>query len=288
MPTSTPIAVRRESAAAPATAPPRPGLFGPMNPPIASWRGRTVWIVGASSGIGRATAQALHAAGARVAVSARNAAALDAFCTEHPGSIALPLDVTDAAAVQAATQSLLAQTGRIDLLMFCAGHYRELRATDYDSAQMHQHLAVNYIGGLNLLASCMPAMLQAAAVGEPGHISLVGSVAGYRGLPKALGYGPTKAALASLAETLYLDLADRSMGVSLICPGYVDTPLTAQNDYTMPALITPQQAADHILAGWASGAFEIHFPKRFTRWLKAARLLPYRLYFPLVRKLTGL
>jgi NAD(P)-dependent dehydrogenase (short-subunit alcohol dehydrogenase family) len=285
---SNPILVRRESAATPPTAPPRPGLFGPMNPRLAQWRERTVWIVGASSGIGRATASALHAAGARVAVSARNAAALQAFCAEHPGSIALPLDVTDATAVQAATDALLAQTGRIDLLMFCAGHYRELRATEYDSADMHRHLAVNYVGGLNLLASCMPSMLQAAASGAPGHISLVGSVAGYRGLPKALGYGPTKAALASLTETLYLDLADRGIGVSLICPGYVDTPLTAQNEYTMPALITPEQAADHILAGWAAGDFEIHFPKRFTRWLKVARVLPYRLYFPLVRKLTGL
>jgi short-subunit dehydrogenase len=121
-----------------------------------------------------------------------------------------------------------------------------------------------------------------------GHISLVSSVAGWRGLPNGLAYGPTKAALTHLAETLYLDLQDCGVGVSVINPGFVATPLTAQNNFTMPALITPEQAATAMLKGWAQGAFDIHFPKRFTLWLKLLRVLPYRSYFALVRRLTGL
>jgi short-subunit dehydrogenase len=114
----------------------------------------------------------------------------------------------------------------------------------------------------------------------------VSSVTGYRGLPTALGYGPTKAALINLAETLYLDLKDKGVGVSIINPGFVQTPLTAGNHFNMPALITPQQAAVEILRGWARGAFEIHFPKRFTLWLKLLRILPNRLFLYLVAKAT--
>ena len=112
--------------------------------------------------------------------------------------------------------------------------------------------------------------------------------AGYGGLPKSMAYGPTKAALINLAETLYLDLHNKNIGVSLICPGFVDTPLTAQNKFNMPALITPDEAAQEILKGWANGEFEIHFPKRFTQWMKAIKMLPYRLYFPAIKKFTGL
>jgi NAD(P)-dependent dehydrogenase (short-subunit alcohol dehydrogenase family) len=111
-------------------------------------------------------------------------------------------------------------------------------------------------------------------------------VAGYRGLPNSLAYGPSKAALIHLAETLYLDLKDKGIGVSLINPGFVETPLTAHNTFKMPALITPQVAAVAMLKGWARGAFEIHFPKRFTLWLHLLRLLPYRLYFALVGRVT--
>ena len=121
---------------------------------------------------------------------------------------------------------------------------------------------------------------------QQGHISLISSVAGFRGLPLSLAYGPTKAALINMAETLYLDLQPHGLGVSLINPGFVDTPLTAQNDFHMPALISPDEAAQSILRGWSRGEFEIHFPKRFTRVLKLLRLLPYRLYFPIIRRIT--
>ncbi len=257
--------------------------LSPLNPPLVDWRGRSVWLVGASSGIGLACAKALHALGAKVCVSARQADLLQAFVEQHPGSMALPLDVTDAAALKAAAQQVQSQQG-LDVVVYCAGVYQALRATEFNLARMEQHMSVNYHGALFLLDAVLPTLL---AQGK-GHLSWVSSVAGYRGLPQSLAYGPSKAALTHLAEALYLDLHDSGLGVSVINPGFVETPLTAQNQFTMPALITPAQAAQHILQGWKDGLFEIHFPKRFTRWLQLLRILPYRWYFSLVRRATGL
>ena len=258
-------------------------IFSPLNPAIDDWRGRTAWIVGASSGIGRAVASALHARGAKVFVSARSDAALTQFVQEHPGAQALPVDAGDAQAVKLAAQSILAQ-GKLDMVFYCAGYYRELRATEFDLAQMLAHQQVNYVGVLHVLDAVLPALLSQRS----GHISLVSSVAGFQGLPKSLAYGPTKAALINLAETLYLDLHDSGIGVSLVNPGFVETPLTAGNEFKMPALITPQEAAREILAGWDRGRFEIHFPLRFTLWMKALQLLPFGIYQSVIRRFTGL
>lgn len=252
-----------------------------LNPRLNHWHGKTVWLVGASSGIGAATAHALHGLGARVVVSARQTALVHEFVRTHPGSQALSLDVTDTKAVNAAAAMLLTQ-GPLDCVVYCAGHYQAMRADKLNLADMKRHVDVNYIGALHVLDAVLPALL---ARGQ-GHISLIGSVAGYRGLPNSLAYGPTKAALINLAETLYLDVRHHGLGVSLINPGFVQTPLTAGNNFTMPALLTPEQAAQAILKGWARGVFEIHFPKRFTLWLQALRLLPYRLYFALVTRAT--
>jgi NAD(P)-dependent dehydrogenase (short-subunit alcohol dehydrogenase family) len=264
-------------------------LLRSFNPPITDWRGQRVWVVGASSGIGLATAEALIARGASVMVSARGAAALERLVVQHtrtgepPAVQAWPLDVTDANAVAAAARAILLQ-GPLDLVVYCAGHYREMRATGFDLAEMNRHLAINYTGALNVLDAVLPALIARGA----GHISLISSVAGFRGLPKSLAYGPTKAALTNLAETLYLDLEPLGLGVSVVHPGFVQTPLTAQNRFEMPALITPDQAAAAMLDGWVAGDFDIHYPKRFTRWMKLLRLLPYRAYFPAVRRFTGL
>ena len=259
----------------------------PLNPPITDWRGQRVWLVGASSGIGRAVASLLHARGAQVCVSARQQALLDAFVREHPGSQALALDVTDAQAVAGAAQQLLAG-GLLDLVCYCAGHYRPMSAGALDLPELLQHQSVNVTGALQVLAAVVPALLQAAGAGRAPHLSLVASVAGWRALPQSLAYGPTKAALINLAEALYLDLHDLGMGVSVINPGFVATPLTAGNDFTMPALISPEAAAAAIVQGWERGHFDIHFPKRFTRVMKLLRVLPYRWYFPAVRRFTGL
>lgn len=257
------------------------------NPPITDWQGRRVWLVGASSGIGLATASALHQRGARVTVSARNAEALQAFVQQHPGSRGLALDVTQRDQVQhVATQVMGA--GPLDMMLYCAGYYQPMRATQLRLESLLQHLQINYVGALHVLDAVLPGMIAAARAGRPGHLSLVSSVAGYRGLPNSLAYGPTKAALIHLAETLYLDLQDLGLGVSVVNPGFVATPLTAQNDFAMPALISPEQAAQAMLQGWRHGEFDIHFPKRFSRVMKLLQYLPYPVYFPLVRRFTGL
>jgi len=263
-----------------------------LNPRITSWAGRTVWLVGASTGIGRATASLLHGKGARVIVSARSAATLDAFVAAHPGSVAIALDATDRAAMKAAAERIVHTHGRIDLALYCAGTYRAMRATAFDYEVAVQHVQVNYVGALAMLDAVLPVVLKQARNKDStlgaGHISLVSSVAGYRGLPQSLAYGPTKAALINLAETMHMDLEPQGIGVSVINPGFVETPLTAQNNFHMPALTTPEDAAKAIVQGWERGLFEIHFPKRFTLWLKGLRLLGYGAYFAAVRRSTGL
>lgn len=259
----------------------------PLNAPIQDWRGQRVWLVGASSGIGLACAKALHAAGAQVIVSARDLGTLSewaATCKSQGLPVELlSLDVTDALQVKYVARQVAAG-GKIDFLLYCAGHYRAQRATDFDLTDMLRHQDVNYNGLLRVLDAVLPMFLQQGT----GHISVVSSVAGWRGLPNGLAYGPTKAAVTHVAETLYMDLQDKGIGVSVVNPGFVATPLTAQNNFQMPALLSPEQAAEAMLAGWSQGLFDIHFPKRFTGWLKLMRLLPYRAYFALVRRFTGL
>ncbi len=255
-----------------------------LNPGIKDWNGRVVWLVGASSGIGLALAEQLAAQGAKVAVSARQAEPLQRFVHTHPGGLALPVDVTEPEAVARAAGLLRQHYGRLDHVVYCAGHYRAQRATAFDLADMLRHQQINYVGALHVLDAVLPTLLAQRS----GHISLISSVAGFRGLPQGLAYGPTKAALINLAETLYLDLQPRGVAVSVVNPGFVETPLTAQNEFPMPGLITADKAAQEIIVGWRRGEFEIHFPKRFTRMLKLLGLLPHRWYFAAVRKGTGL
>lgn len=254
-----------------------------MNTPIRNWQGQRVWLLGASSGIGEALARALSAAGARVALSARRAERLEELAATLPNALALPCDGTQGASIAAARDRLQVLWGGIDVAIYLAGDYQPMRAWDFDAAAAERLIRVNLTGAMLFGAALAPSFLERGK----GHIAFVSSVAGYRGLPKALAYGPTKAALINYAEALYLDLAPRGVGVRLVNPGFVATPLTAKNDFAMPALITPAQAAEHILKGFANTGFEIHFPKRFTLFLKLLRLLPYRIYFPLVQRMTG-
>jgi NADP-dependent 3-hydroxy acid dehydrogenase YdfG len=254
----------------------------PMNTPIADWRGRHVWIVGGSTGIGAALAQRLHADGASLALSARSAEKLEAVAAACGDAIALPLDVRDAGAVAAAAQRLVREWQGIDLAVFNAGSYTPVRAWELDPDSARQMIDTNLMGVINGVAAVLPSML---ARGQ-GAIAVVASVAGYHGLPNALVYGATKAALINFCETLHLDLAPRGVDVFLINPGFVETPLTAQNRFRMPALISADEAARLIVEGLEAGRFEIHFPKRFTRWLKLLALLPYGLSFRAIRRLT--
>lgn len=257
-----------------------------LNPKLASWNGRVVWLLGASSGIGRATAELLHRKGAKVIVSARSAGALAAFAAAHPGSQAMALDTTDRRGLRDAAAAIVRQHGRIDQVVYCAGTYSAMRATNFDLDMALRHQQVNYVGALYLLDAVLPQLLEQAAQGLGGHLSLVASVAGYRGLPQSLAYGPTKAALINLAETLYLDLSPRGLAVSVVNPGFVRTPLTDQNEFHMPALISAEEAAKAVVRGWEAGRFEVHFPRRFTVWMKTLRHLSDGLYFMLVRRST--
>lgn len=258
-----------------------------LNPKIESWSQRVVWLLGASTGIGHACAELLHRKGATVIVSARNAKALDEFVAAHPGSQAIALDTTDRDGLHDAALAIVRTHGRIDQVVYCAGTYSAMRATAFDLDVALRHQQVNYVGALYMLDAVLPQLLKQAAAGQGGHLSLMASVAGYRGLPQSLAYGPTKAALINLAETLFLDLRPRGLAVSLVNPGFVRTPLTEQNEFKMPALISAEQAAEEVVRGWEAGHFEIHFPKRFTLWMKALRHLNDALYFSLIRRSTA-
>jgi NAD(P)-dependent dehydrogenase (short-subunit alcohol dehydrogenase family) len=263
-----------------------------MNMPITDWRDKRVWLLGASSGIGAALARALLREGARVAVSARSAAKLEAVIRDCPAGLMLPCDAADPGSIAAAWQILLQRWQGVDVAIYIAGDYVPMRAWALDMAAAQRMIDVNLVGAVNFAACVVPQLLaQQLLVKDraPAHgdIAFVASVAGYRGLPKSLIYGPTKAALINFAEALALDLQPRGVGVRLINPGFVATPLTAQNDFAMPALQSAEEAAAAIIAGYRSSAFEIHFPKRFTYFMKLLALLPARLYFPLVRRLTG-
>lgn len=255
-----------------------------LNPPIRDWHQRKVWIIGASSGIGASLAHALDRRGATLALSARRADALQrvAAALSPTRTVLLPLDVTVPETLREAEQHLWTTWGGYDLVVIMAGDYVPMDAWRFDRAQAARLLAVNLHGPLNVLERVLPRL----RLQSHGGIALVSSVAGYRGLPKSLVYGPSKAAIINLAESLYFDLHPVGLAVYLINPGFVRTPLTAQNDFRMPALITADEAAEEIIRGWSRGEFEIHFPRRFTRLLKLLQLLPYRWYFSLVTRKT--
>lgn len=255
-----------------------------MNPRVRSWKGARVWVIGASTGIGAATASLLLSKGAHVALSARNATALKNLALSNANAIALPVDITQLTDLKSAHSSLLAQWGHIDIVLIVAGIYNEMRADTIDMKQINDVLDINLRGVFHCLDVVMPDLLKQ----QHGGIGIVSSVAGYSGLPKALAYGPTKAALINLCESLYFDLSRRGHAIYLINPGFVKTPATANNDFKMPGLISSEEAAREILSGMEQGQFHIHFPKSFTNWLRFARLLPYRWYFHLIHKVTGL
>lgn len=253
-----------------------------LNPKLGDWRGQRVWLIGASSGIGEATARLLMQRGARVALTSRNRDALAALANAN--ALVVPADVTDRDALAAAFDAVRAGFGGVDVALVNAGTHQPVRAWELDAAAAERLVRVNLVGAINACALLAPYFADRGC----GRLAITASVAGYGGLPSGLVYGATKAALINFAETLYLDLAPRGVAVHLINPGFVKTPLTDRNDFKMPALIGADEAAREMLAGIEAGAFEIHFPRRFTRMMKLLRLLPYRAYFPLVHRITGL
>lgn len=236
---------------------------------------QTAWVVGASTGIGRELARKLGSAGVRVVVSARSADGLASLAAAHGRMVALPLDVTDRAAVAAAAREAEERVGPLDLVVLNAGVWHPMGGRDFDAAKSAASMAVNYMGIAHALEALIPPMVARGS----GHIAMTSSVAGYRGLPKAAAYAPSKAAVIALAETLAPDLARHGVTVTVINPGFVETPMTSVNDFPMPFLMKPDAAADVILKGLVRRRFEIVFPWQMAVLMKLARVLPYPLFF---------
>ena len=244
---------------------------------------RTIWIVGASTGIGRDCALAFAALGITVIASARGVAALESLAAEGKGRIhAVPCDVTDSASVTNAYAAGKAICGDIDAVLIAAAWWNNDGGSQAHVEKVKPALDVNILGSLRIIETVLPAM---KARGR-GRLAIISSVAGFRGLPRGLAYGASKAALTYVAECLRLE-CDPQIVVQVIHPGFVKTPLTDKNDFPMPFIMTSPAAAQRIVNGMRGSAFEITFPKRFTMMLKLLRILPYALYFPLVRKMTG-
>lgn len=233
-----------------------------------------VWITGASSGIGRELAIRLAASGAIVAASARSADKLAEFAAAHPNIKPYPLDVTDLAATRAVAEAIERDLGAIDVAILNAGVWLPMALTEYDPLRMRQGMEVNYFGVTNALAPLLPAMIKRKA----GHIAIVASIAGYRGVSLAATYGPTKAALINLAETLYPDLLNLGVKVTVINPGFVETPMTEPNKFPMPFLISCDEAVDHMIKGLIKGQYEIVFPWRMKMLAKLMRIVPFKLF----------
>lgn len=244
------------------------------------------WCTGAGKGIGRAAACNLARRGWRVAASARTTADLDRLVAEAGGDTgpirAFPLDVTDAAAVEAGVDAIEKACGPIRLALLNAGTHQPTPARDFDAGAVRMLMETNYFGVVNALAVLLPRLIARRS----GHVAVVASVAGYRGLPSAAGYGASKAALINLCEALKPELDGCGVRLSLINPGFVRTPLTDRNPFPMPFLMEADDAADRLVSGLESGRFETTFPRRFTWGLKLLRCLPYALYFPLTRRLV--
>jgi NAD(P)-dependent dehydrogenase (short-subunit alcohol dehydrogenase family) len=236
---------------------------------------KVVWITGASTGIGREAALQLAAAGVKVAVSARSAEKLSGMGS---GVTAYRLDVTDYEAVRSTVDRIESELGPIDLAILGAGTYTPVAVSNIDPADFSRMVSTNYMGVVNCIAALTPLM----RARKHGHLSWIASVAGYVGLPKAAAYGPTKAALINLAECLQPELAREGITTSVINPGFVKTPMTAQNDFEMPFLMTPEDAASRTLQGLKAGKFEVAYPRRFALILKTLRLLPYAVFFKLI------
>jgi short-subunit dehydrogenase len=252
----------------------------PMSPPITDWSNKRIWIIGASSGIGASLAKSFLLLDAIVILSARREDELNKIAAPFPRALVLAFDVQDQGAWLSSDIDIKKRLEGVDLIIFCAAKYTPERTWEIRTDDISETLNINLRSVYQGLSTILPAML---ARGN-GGVAIVASVAGYIGLPNASVYGPTKAALINLAEILYSDLHAKNIGVYLINPGFVRTDLTAKNTFIMPALQTPEQAAQAIINGIQKGKFEIHFPRRFTMILKLLQMLPYRLRFALISR----
>tara|TARA_B100000780_G_scaffold161370_1_gene112764 strand:- start:1494 stop:2249 length:756 start_codon:yes stop_codon:yes gene_type:complete len=241
---------------------------------------KKIWITGASSGIGKALALKFANENWLVAISARRKELLDELA-QNENISSFPLDVTDDNLVETTFSNILNKFKDIDLCVFCSGAYDPKLEKEINKNQIKKIMSINFFGVLN----CIKTVEEYFKNKKKGHISIVSSVAAYRGLPNSSGYGPSKAALTNLTESLYFDFKKHNVRISLISPGFIKTPLTNQNTFNMPFIKSPTFAANKIYNGLIkSNAFEIHFPKELTILLKILRILPYQIYLFLINK----
>lgn len=240
------------------------------------------WVTGASAGIGRAVTLELARRGWTVHATARSEAKLAALAAEARGRvIPKPGDVTDAADMARIVAGIEAQRP-LALALLNAGVYVPMKAQNFDAEKARRTFDVNLGGVANGLDPVLKAMI---ARGR-GHVAVTASVAGFGGLPQAGPYSGSKAALIAMCESLALDLMDLGVRISVINPGFVETEATEVNEFRMPFLMTPDEAARRIVDGLGKPGFEIVFPRRFALFLRALNLLPNQLYFRAWRRLT--
>ena len=215
-------------------------------------------------------------------MSARRKELLDELA-KNPNIVSFPLDVTNRNQINEVFKNILDNFGDLDICLFSSGTYEPKDEQNIDPDKIKNVINVNFIGVID----CVKSVERYFKDKKSGHISIVSSIAGYRGLPNSSGYGPSKAALTNFSESIYFDFKKFGVRVSVVSPGFIKTPLTDKNEFPMPFLKTPEYAAEKIFNGLVkSSAFEIHFPKGLTLTLKFLRILPYRLYLFLVDKLV--
>ena len=244
---------------------------------------KTIWITGGSTGIGKALAIKFAREGWNVAVSARRENLLNETCEEHDNICSYPLDVTNKNKCKEVFQSILDKFQNVDICFFSTGTWDPKKEKDIDVEQIENVFKVNFFGTLNSIKAVEKYFKDR----KSGTITIVSSIAGYRGLPNSTGYGPSKSALNNLAESLYFDFGRSNVRVCLVSPGFIKTPMTDKNDFKMPFLKTSEYAAEKIYDGLVNkNSFEIHFPKSLTTILKILSFLPNKIYFGLIGKLT--
>jgi len=241
---------------------------------------KKIWITGASSGIGKALAEKFASEGWKVAASARRKEILDEM-SSHENIFSYPLDITNQDQIKISFEKIIEDFNGLDLCVFSSGTYDPKLEQEINVKQNKFVMETNFFGVLY----CINAVENYFKNKKNGHISIVSSVAAYRGLPNSSGYGPSKAALTNLTESLYFDFKKHNVRISLVSPGFIKTPLTDKNEFPMPFIKSPEFAAEKMFNGLTkSKAFEIHFPKALTILLKIFRVLPYKIYLFLIDK----
>ena len=242
---------------------------------------KVIWITGASSGIGKAVAIKFAENGWTVAASARRENLLNELKQINTNIHSFPLDVTDIDKCKIVATNIINKFKNIDICLFGTGMHDPKSEKKFNLDKIRQIMEVNYFGTMNSINS----IYEHFSEKKNGQISIISSVAGYRGLPAAGAYCASKAALTSFAESLNFDMQMKNVRVSLVSPGFIKTPMTDQNDFPMPMIKSPEFAANEIFKGLTvKKGFEIHFPKAFTYFLKFLQILPSSLYFKLVSK----